>query len=55
MSRKYTHYCDICEMDEDEEIKAVAEYIADDEETYQVCKKHLKHVKDAGLKFTMLK
>ena len=39
------HTCDICKMDGVENVEAVAKYEAEDNEFYDVCKKHLKFVK----------
>ena len=35
--------------------KAIANYLADDGEFYDVCKKHLEFVKKAKLPYTLLK
>lgn len=45
--------CDICKIDGDEGVKAVAKYRADDREWYDVCKKHLKLVKENKLYYVL--
>jgi CRISPR/Cas system-associated protein Cas10 (large subunit of type III CRISPR-Cas system) len=55
MVGKTIHYCDLCQMDGDENVVAVAKYQAEDNEFYDVCKKHFKLVKQAkNLDYTML-
>jgi len=45
------HTCDLCELDGDEGVEAVAFYTAEDNEDYDVCEKHLKDVKAVKLDF----
>lgn len=47
--------CDLCEMDGEEDVKAVAKYTDKHRDEWVICQKHLEDVKKAGLKFEMLK
>ena len=51
--KKEIEYCDLCDMDGEEEI-AIARYTADDDEEYAVCEKHLKQVKELKMPFYLL-
>lgn len=55
MGTKIVKCCDLCEMDGEEEVEAIASYKAGDYKEYQVCKKHLEHVKNAKLKYNLYK
>lgn len=48
MSEKTSTICDLCDMD-GEDKEAVGWYEAIDGEIYDVCEKHIKDVKNAGL------
>ena len=54
MPKDSIDYCDICEMDGDDHVIAIAEYKAKDEKFYFVCKKHFEDVKEAGLYYKFI-
>lgn len=50
MSKVIRHFCDLCEMDGEEDHKAYGWYTDIDGNDWDVCRKHGKLVKEAGLK-----
>jgi len=48
MSTKEIHFCDLCALDGEENVRAIGWYIAQDSTDYDVCSKHAKDVKKAG-------
>lgn len=50
MGQKLIRTCDICEIDGDENRKAVAQYTASEEQkTYDICRMHQKQIDGYGI------